>query len=198
MTDGELIEKGTCHHCRTKFHRPPSVYRNGYGKYCSRECFHDATRKHPFVDYKNKRFSLSFHGYYVANDGEKLHRRIWTETYGIPPAGCVIHHRDENKQNNELSNLEMMSWGAHTRHHRKGKGDVVVSCAFCGKNFHRAAGKMKRFLNIFCDRHCHMLHRNQILGIRQRTDVSNRLRKSNGTFLPKNLAALLTSSPKKP
>lgn len=33
--------------------------------------------------------------------------------------GEVVHHIDHDRQNNELSNLELTQAGAHSRHHRQ-------------------------------------------------------------------------------
>lgn len=40
----------------------------------------------------------------------------------------VVHHKDENRQHNVLSNLELMTRSAHTSHHKPwlGNGQVGV------------------------------------------------------------------------
>lgn len=56
-------------------------------------------------------------GYYQIslrdNEGKKkvfyLHRLIWEAFYGEIPAGKEIDHKDTNKANNQLSNLQMLS-----------------------------------------------------------------------------------------
>lgn len=54
-----------------------------------------------------------------------LHRLIYTAAYGEIPKGMQINHIDENKQNNCISNLNLMTckenvnWG--TRNERAGK-----------------------------------------------------------------------------
>ena len=61
-------------------------------------------------------------GYYRTSDNELLHRKIWEEFYGQKiPDGMIIHHKDENVENNSISNLELMTHEEHLSHHHKGK-----------------------------------------------------------------------------
>lgn len=61
-------------------------------------------------------------GYYRTSDNQLLHRKIWEEFYGQKiPDGYVIHHRDENPLNNNISNLQLMTHEEHLSHHHKGK-----------------------------------------------------------------------------
>lgn len=71
-----------------------------------------------------------------------LHRAVWEAEHGPIPAGHHIHHRDGNKLNNEISNLECLSHGEHQRHHLRlkpipktdwaGKPDIEQTCVDCG------------------------------------------------------------------
>lgn len=45
------------------------------------------------------------------------HIYIWEQVNGSVPDGYLVHHKDGNKQNNEIANLELMKWGEHTRLH---------------------------------------------------------------------------------
>lgn len=42
--------------------------------------------------------------------------------------GCVVHHKDENTQNNKLENLEIMSREAHTKMHLLENPKFLLSC----------------------------------------------------------------------
>ena len=53
--------------------------------------------------------------------GRYAHRVIYERHYGPIPAGWVVHHRDEDKSNNDPANLEAMPRGAHIRLHATGK-----------------------------------------------------------------------------
>jgi hypothetical protein len=46
-----------------------------------------------------------------------LHRQVYADHHGPIPEGFDVHHRDENKGNNAPDNLELLTRGAHTRHH---------------------------------------------------------------------------------
>lgn len=48
------------------------------------------------------------------------HRHVWMQHYGEIPKGYVIHHKDGNKMNNDISNLELKPMPLHTREHFKG------------------------------------------------------------------------------
>lgn len=50
------------------------------------------------------------------------HREIYSQHHNISiPKGYVIHHRDGNKKNNEIDNLEMMNNVEHLRLHNIGR-----------------------------------------------------------------------------
>lgn len=42
-----------------------------------------------------------------------IHRLVWESFVGEIPKGCVIHHKDGNKQNNKLSNLQLVTTKEH-------------------------------------------------------------------------------------
>ena len=47
-------------------------------------------------------------GYYNTSKG-LLHRKIWERAYGKIPKGLEINHKDGNKLNNDLNNLELVT-----------------------------------------------------------------------------------------
>ena len=47
----------------------------------------------------------------------KEHHIIWIKFHGAIPQGCVIHHKDFDRLNNNIENLELMSRGEHVRFH---------------------------------------------------------------------------------
>ena len=74
---------------------------------------------------------------FINGKNNHVHRLVWEEHFGIIPNGYVIHHKDENKLNWDISNLELLSRDEHIREHkdtvhRKGvkvvaiKGDMVI------------------------------------------------------------------------
>ena len=67
------------------------------------------------------------HGYYqitsakYGKNGERLHRVIFEDFYGEIPKGYVIHHKDGDKLNNCIMNLQLLSDSEHKSLHHKGK-----------------------------------------------------------------------------
>jgi hypothetical protein len=84
------------------------------------------------------------------------HHYVWCKYNNISiPVGYVIHHKDGNKLNNTISNLELISKKNHSKLHHKGKDlskDISISCVVCNKIFEvkiRVSKKRK-----FCSRKC--------------------------------------------
>lgn len=57
---------------------------------------------------------------YPSRNGVREHRFVWEEDNGPVPVGHHIHHKDENKSNNSLSNLELLTHAEHNRRHHLG------------------------------------------------------------------------------
>lgn len=53
-------------------------------------------------------------------DGRKtfLHRYIWEIKKGEIPKGYIVHHKDGNKLNNKIRNLECISRSSHNKCHK--------------------------------------------------------------------------------
>ena len=57
-------------------------------------------------------------GYYLNSTIRKrLHRYVWEYYNGDIPAGYDIHHKDKDKSNNDISNLEMLEKAEHRQFH---------------------------------------------------------------------------------
>lgn len=84
-----------------------------------------------FIDgYKFRRDEKS--GYYLSttNIGAtriRLHRYIWKKHYGPIPKGLEIHHRDENKDNNDISNLELLTKDKHLAWHSENTSPELMA-----------------------------------------------------------------------
>jgi len=63
------------------------------------------------------------------------HVLVWVSAYGPVPQAHVIHHRNEDKTDNRLRNLELLTRGQHNHHHTPERDD---SGRFVGK---KAAGR---------------------------------------------------------
>jgi hypothetical protein len=66
-------------------------------------------------------------------DGQNchVHRLVWEKYYGVIPGGYIVHHKDENKLNWDVDNLELLTRSEHLDKHRDviyQKGvDVIAS-----------------------------------------------------------------------
>lgn len=56
----------------------------------------------------------------------KLHRRIWQEANGPIPEGMHIHHIDGSRENNDLSNLQLVTPEEHYKIHKE-RGDAYAA-----------------------------------------------------------------------
>lgn len=56
------------------------------------------------------------------NLNKRLHRLIYEDFWGVKlPSEIIIHHKNGNKLDTCILNLEAMEWGKHTTHHWTGK-----------------------------------------------------------------------------
>lgn len=53
------------------------------------------------------------------------HVLVWEDANGPVPTGYIVHHKDENRQNNVLTNLQLMTRSEHHSHHRHRLGTGV-------------------------------------------------------------------------
>lgn len=49
------------------------------------------------------------------------HRQVWEDNKGKIPPWYSIHHKDGNKLNNNIENLELLRFEEHIKEHRKHK-----------------------------------------------------------------------------
>lgn len=71
------------------------------------------------VEYGGVTYSVGTQGYMRSTTGDRhlLHRRVWQEANGTIPPGYDIHHRDHNKLNNDLGNLQLLTKAEHASLH---------------------------------------------------------------------------------
>lgn len=101
----KILEK-ICPYCGEKF-RVES--RHNKVKYCSRICYRNAQRKTIIKNYRR---------YYVNGKRVYEHRLIYELATGeILTNQDVIHHKDNDKHNNQITNLEKLNWSEHRRVH---------------------------------------------------------------------------------
>lgn len=87
------------------------------------------------------------------------HVLVYWQNFGEIPNGYHIHHKDENKHNNNIENLELISMSEHTKKHNLNKGALYVElkCPNCKKHFEREKRTtylVKNNLYTCCSRKC--------------------------------------------
>lgn len=88
----------------------------------------------------------------MANKAGKVyvHRYVAQTFYGIVlTSDLVVHHKDENKLNNEPSNLEIMTYEEHGRHHHEAVREERL-CSFCGEIYLTSESSNQRFCSQVC------------------------------------------------
>lgn len=67
-----------------------------------------------------------------------VHVLVWTDANGPVPDGYVVHHRNHDKLDNRLDNLELMTHEEHSRHHND-RHPRIKTCVSCGQEYEPAA-----------------------------------------------------------
>ena len=83
-------------------------------------------------EFNGERFYLC--GFYFQHSGKRLHRAVWKYHNGEIPKGYHIHHKDENRSNNSIENLEMIKGSEHLALHGAEEKNKVNA----RKNMHKA------------------------------------------------------------
>lgn len=80
-------------------------------------------------DTRGRTGAISKNGYRVFAHGSRdsvkriyEHHLVWEQAYGPIPDGYEIHHKDGNKLNNKLSNLQLLTRSEHARLHAINNG----------------------------------------------------------------------------
>lgn len=73
---------------------------------------------------------------WIDGKGIRLHVYIWERVNGSKPKGHDVHHRDFNRQNYNIENLELLSFSDHRKVHagwiRKNGEWIAKPCTRCG------------------------------------------------------------------
>lgn len=137
--------KKDCEVCAKEFDHISS--RCNKAKYCSRQCYHKAQRLKGTVEYTCKHCSMKFLGapshkrvYCSRACVSKSEKSIWKANYTTVRKNMKrrklltecqrcgysknlnilgVHHRDRDRNNNELSNLEVLCANCHSEEHNK-------------------------------------------------------------------------------
>ena len=76
----------------------------------------------PFQMLDGFKFTVRGHGYYEMTTGnrELMHRYVWEKYNGKIPKGYDIHHRNRDKSDNSIENLELIQHSEHARKYSTG------------------------------------------------------------------------------
>jgi hypothetical protein len=75
--------------------------------------------------YFGKKFYKQKNGYWANMMPIHAHRWVWINHNSAIPKGMDIHHKDGDKDNNEIENLEMLSRSDHLKQHwKEGRYDL--------------------------------------------------------------------------
>lgn len=117
----------------------------------------------PTVEFNGQTYSTDPDGYYRATSGDRewLHHAVWRFHNGAVPPGRHIHHRDEDKANNEIGNLLCLSPSAHGRIHKPRHAVPLKTCRLCGSPLIRKQSPGGQWetpaavaRRVYCDRTC--------------------------------------------
>lgn len=93
----------------------------------TRQCIYKAFKKRGFMlrgpnfrpiqIYDGLKFTLRNTGYFSLTTGARclMHRYVWEKEIGKIPDGYDIHHKNEQKWDNRIENLECLPKSEHTR-----------------------------------------------------------------------------------
>ena len=103
-----------------------------------------------------------------------VHHVVWAYHSGPIPAGMVVHHIDEDTNNNCLYNLELRDRSEHATYHKTGKPNPSQAVRMKGNSY--ARGK-SRFDLIGSNNRFAILKESDIVEIRERYEKGDKSRK---------------------
>lgn len=87
-------------------------------------------------------------GNYFQHKGKRLHRTVWEFHNGAIPDGYHVHHKDENRSNNQIDNLVLLKESEHLHGHmmsesrrEKSRRDIAYAIAKAPEWHGSTAGK---------------------------------------------------------
>lgn len=82
--------------------------------------------------YKNHKVYMNgnYPAIFLNGQNAHIHRLEWEKHYGKIPKGYIVHHKDEDKLNWSIENLELLSKSEHIKAHKnivRRKGIKVIA-----------------------------------------------------------------------
>lgn len=99
----------TCPNCGRTFTIVRSNAERGRMIACSRSCRDVLSRTGPPIEHNGIAYYRRAKGYYLSQQHKALHRIMWEEHHGPIPKGFIVRHLDGNRDNNDISNLDLVS-----------------------------------------------------------------------------------------
>lgn len=87
----------------------------------------------------------------------RAHVVWWLNTGFCHPKTHDLHHKDEDKLNDNFSNLEVLSKSEHRKKHQK-KTFKTITCEHCGNPFQYDAARDSDRITKFCSQKCYQAH----------------------------------------
>lgn len=120
----------TCEFCSTPFH--PRLSRR---RFCSKSCGAKARKGNNAYNW-NGGFYITTQGYKAITlpDGSHIleHRRVMEQQLGRPlEARELVHHKNEDKLDNRIENLELTTRPGHRAYHATYRSETEKQCAMC-------------------------------------------------------------------
>lgn len=150
--NGELIK---CDLCGKEFYLGKYRLERSKKHFCSKECFNKYERPH------TKENILSTYRMIIRN-GERIseHRYIMEQHLGRKLERYeYVHHKNRNKHDNRIENLELMTPTTHNREHFE-KLPKTKICIECGKEFEPPIKHRSR--NVLCSKECWIKHQKKV------------------------------------
>jgi hypothetical protein len=93
---------------------------------------------------------------------KRSHVVWWLETGQVLEPGLSLHHRDGNKSNDVVGNLELMDTGDHSVLHNT-RPHIICTCEHCGKDYRLNSGRKSMWKRTgakprFCSLACFHAH----------------------------------------
>lgn len=102
--------------------------------------------------FNGQRYAKQENGYYRQSHKTFIHRDIWEFYNGKIPRGYLIHHKDFNPANNDISNLILLTYSEHKKLHTSETEPKKFICDYCGKEFESQYNTTKK--HRFCSNRC--------------------------------------------
>lgn len=107
-----------------------------------------------WYDWQSIRWRRNRAGYYQDDNGNLLHREFWKAHVGPLSDDIMLHHRDHDKTNNEVSNLQPVTRAEHCAEHPEKWADarwIHMQTSDGGRERARSLWDNRQPRDVICD-----------------------------------------------